>query len=416
MEKKTRYVAGVSLGVMAAGFAVTLPFGGSGAALYLQGAFEAGLVGGLADWFAVTALFRHPLGIPIPHTSLLVKNRDKLTKALVTAVETELLNAGSIAEKLKSVNISERLLQWSERQLDTEEAGRMATAVCSYIVEHLPYEQIIALLKKEAHELADSIDFAALFVRAKDEVLNREWDKMLLDYLLEKADGWIVRTETRDMLGALALKALGNIQLGGFMGFAMGAFSGFMTEDKLGGIIQSLLLTSTHDLRRDSSSGRKSIIAEIHRLLEEAPDNPKFAEGVQSLKHMLADYAENSGTIDKLVMKLKLRAADFVQQPDFAPAYALPFLKRLVGSFRSNAAAVEQTEQWIQTKLLQVIADNHNKIGGLVKENVDKLDNRTLISMLEDKVGKDLQWIRVNGALCGFIIGLLLTVIKSAVS
>ena len=72
MSLQTKYIAGISLGVMGVGFAASIPFQGTVAGDYTRG-FEAGLVGGLADWFAVTALFRHPMGIPIPHTALLPK-------------------------------------------------------------------------------------------------------------------------------------------------------------------------------------------------------------------------------------------------------------------------------------------------------------------------------------------------------
>ncbi|WP_248924677.1 DUF445 domain-containing protein [Paenibacillus hamazuiensis] len=413
MESKNKYIAGISLGVMAAGFAVTLPLPQTGIVPYLQGAFEAGLVGGLADWFAVTALFRHPLGIPVPHTSLLVKNRDKLTKALVSAVETELLNQRSITEKLKGIPIAERMLNWADNQLGTEEAARAITAACSAILQHLPYERLIAVLKQEARGFAEGIDVQALFDRAAQEAIDRGWDRKALDYLLDKAESWIIKPETQQQLGAMALKALGNIQLGGFMGFAMGAFSGFMTEDKLGGIIQSLLLNGTANLRRETSEGRQSLLTEIRSALQNAPQHPELAEGIESLKRMAGEYAENSDLIDSMVMKLKARALHAVEQPEFAGEFAVPFLKRLIASVSSNAEWMDKTESWIKQKLLQIIADNHNKIGVLVKENVDKLDNATLIAMLEDKIGKDLQWIRVNGALCGFLIGLLLTVIKT---
>ena len=80
---KSKYLAGGSLAIMALGFIATLFFPKTTLLLIIQGGFEAGLVGGIADWFAVTALFRHPLGIPIPHTSLLTRNRDKIIRSLI---------------------------------------------------------------------------------------------------------------------------------------------------------------------------------------------------------------------------------------------------------------------------------------------------------------------------------------------
>ncbi len=102
---KSRYLAGTSLAVMGAGFLITLFLPQNIAVRLLQGGFEAGLVGGFADWFAVTALFRHPMGIPIPHTSLLLKNRNKIVNSLISALETELLNKESITGRLRQMKL-----------------------------------------------------------------------------------------------------------------------------------------------------------------------------------------------------------------------------------------------------------------------------------------------------------------------
>lgn len=106
---KSRYLAGTSLAVMGAGFLITLILPQNLGVRLLQGGFEAGLVGGFADWFAVTALFRHPMGIPIPHTSLLLKNRDKIVNSLISALETELLNKESITKRLRKMKLFQGL-------------------------------------------------------------------------------------------------------------------------------------------------------------------------------------------------------------------------------------------------------------------------------------------------------------------
>ncbi len=100
-QKGSRKIARYSLMIMGVGFIATTPFHGSVWIDLLHGGFEAGLVGGLADWFAVTALFRHPLGIPIPHTALLPNNRKRITNALVSTLKNDWLSKESIQEKIK---------------------------------------------------------------------------------------------------------------------------------------------------------------------------------------------------------------------------------------------------------------------------------------------------------------------------
>ena len=89
--KRSHHLATISLSIMGIGFISVLPFQRSLWGTILEGGFESGLVGGLADWFAVTALFRHPLGIPIPHTALLPKNRTRITQAIKSMVEKDWL-------------------------------------------------------------------------------------------------------------------------------------------------------------------------------------------------------------------------------------------------------------------------------------------------------------------------------------
>src|SRR4051794_35874729 len=99
-KNKSQHLATISLAVMGTGFLATIPIQHSFWGMILQAGFEAGLVGGLADWFAVTALFRHPLGIPIPHTALLPKNRKRIIAGIISMLENDWLTKESIRKKI----------------------------------------------------------------------------------------------------------------------------------------------------------------------------------------------------------------------------------------------------------------------------------------------------------------------------
>src|SRR4051812_3880212 len=114
--KSSRKIARYSLIIMGAGYIATTPFQGSLALDLLHGGFEAGLVGGLADWFAVTALFRHPLGLPIPHTALLPNNRKRMTNALVSMLKNDWLSKESIQDKVKHIPFTEKLIPISVKE------------------------------------------------------------------------------------------------------------------------------------------------------------------------------------------------------------------------------------------------------------------------------------------------------------
>ena len=86
-----------------------------------------------------------------------------------------------------------------------------------------------------------------------------------------------------------------------------------------------------------------------------------------------------------------------------------------MNKIKEDEQTVRKIEKWLQKQVVTLVEKNHSKIGKLVQENLDKLDDKTLIEMIENNVGKDLQWIRVNGAVCGFMIGLVLEGIKAII-
>jgi uncharacterized membrane-anchored protein YjiN (DUF445 family) len=106
--------------------------------------------------------------------------------------------------------------------------------------------------------------------------------------------------------------------------------------------------------------------------------------------------------------ELKQKAVDYIEDPQFYEGYLLPQIRYALTTLREDEEKVEAMETWIKKQISIFVEKNHSKVGKLVEENLEKLDNKTLIEMVETNVGKDLQWIRVNGAVCGFLIGLVL--------
>src|SRR5919205_3156207 len=119
-KNKSHHLATISLIIMGIGFIATIPLQDSFWGNILQGGFEAGLVGGLADWFAVTALFRHPLGIPIPHTALLPKNRQRITAGIISMLENEWLTKESIRKKINTIAFTNNFIEILETEMNSQ--------------------------------------------------------------------------------------------------------------------------------------------------------------------------------------------------------------------------------------------------------------------------------------------------------
>ena len=412
MKKEARYLATVSLGVMGAGFAATLPFEHIGIVNLLQGGFEAGVVGGLADWFAVSALFRHPLGLPIPHTALLPRNRDKMTKGLVSIVEQELLSKETIRARLAGIRFLDKSLELAERELHTEAVQQALVYLCEQAVRAIEADKLVPLLEREIQSALEAVDSTALVRSILEGAVAQGYDTRALDFVLGRVEAWAIKQETRDQLGAMAIKAFEGLQTNGFMAFAVNAFVGMVSEEKLGSIVQSFILAQVEQLRYSHNSRREAVLGYVRAELAKLPRDSKLLSEVEGWMRHLPERIGFGDKLAHLVERVKDRALAFIREPEFARQYAIPMLVRLLASLRENPHAMERGEAWIQEQIAGYLEQNHGKIGQLVKENLDKLDNEKLIELVEEKVGKDLQWIRVNGAICGFVIGVGLTGLK----
>ncbi|XID94820.1 DUF445 domain-containing protein [Paenibacillaceae bacterium WGS1546] len=407
---KTRYAAGLSLIGMGAGFATTLFLPDTPTVELLKGGFEAGLVGGFADWFAVTALFRHPLGIPIPHTSLLLKNRDKIAKALVSALENELLKKESITGKLKQFQLLKLAGSAATKMIAKRDNRVAAVKFARALVEKLPLETLAPHLQSALVAIVRGADARPLTEKAIRAAIDGRLDERALDYALREGGVWAAKPETGRMLGELALRKVSEAKVGGLMGFAVQAFAGFMNEEKLGTMIQQLLLSAIHDLLLPGSESREKLLEELRaKLVELARDEGLIGTG----QAWLADKAGRPDSGKLILDSLERLRASWLAALDKEIAgggrKVVPVVRFCIRKLQAEKALMDRAESKMLSLIVDAVEANHYRIGLLIRDNIDRMNDKELVRMLEEKIGGDLQWIRVNGALCGFLIGLALT-------
>ncbi|MEH7439556.1 DUF445 domain-containing protein [Neobacillus drentensis] len=412
-KNKSQHLATISLAVMGVGFLSTLPLQHSIWGMILQGGFEAGLVGGLADWFAVTALFRHPLGIPIPHTALLPKNRKRIIAGIISMLENDWLTKESIRSKIETIPFTEKLFALFQKEITSQGVKENLITLIKHFIMKVDSKKIAPMIEKEIKQhliKLDSKDYLPLLI---DQVMVRKYDEKTLDYILKEIDEWAQKDSTKYRLGGMAVDAVENIKADGFMQFALKSFSSLVNEEKLGNIIQNLILKGVDSYRDPFNQNRQSLISHIHTKLHSIKNDEQLYGELNNLKTHLIDKWEPQEQITELLNQFQKKALDFVSEPTFFDEYLLPLLKNSLNQIEASPEKVSQFEGWIKSQISNFVDKNHEKIGKLVEENLEKLDDKTLIKMVETNVGKDLQWIRVNGAVCGFLIGLVLVGIKA---
>ena len=407
--KGSRKIAIYSLIIMGVGFIATTPFKGPILVDLLHGGFEAGLVGGLADWFAVTALFRHPLGIPIPHTALLPNNRRRVTNGLVSVLKRDWLSKESILEKVKNISFTEKLSVVFEKQVATETFRKGLMKLFKKLIDSIDVEKMTPFVKKQLKSTLSDLDMSPILSLISQKLLNEEIEKKALDHTLNKVEIYLKEEKTSHKLGAVSMNVLNNIEADGILQFALKSIQSILNEEKLGHIVQNLLLSVVKGLKQEEDPNRKALIAYIRKEIQGVSDNVALVEGVEKWKHQLLDTWEPDQTITVSLKKIQQNILEFTQEESFMDTYLMPMIQYLLDLFKDNHSTIDP---WIQNQIAILVENNHEHIGDLVQENLDKLDDQTLVDMVENNIGRDLQWIRVNGAVCGFVIGVFLTGIQ----
>lgn len=412
MESKTRKIAEASLLAMGTGFVAMLPFQEHAAARLLAGGFEAGLVGGLADWFAVTALFRHPLGIPIPHTALIPQNRDKMTDALVTMVQNNLLNKESIVEKLKEFQAAERILDYAEAILrsDVFRSGLKRAALAGLAK---PADGLWAKAVPGLAGYARSRDWVGLMMDLAGEQENvTRLGGRILDYAVDKGTDLVITEDTRRKLGRMAIQAITSLRMNGLMQFAVNAALNYFDEDQIGGAIQQTLVIKLRELGTEGHPSRTAVLDYIAKEWDKLKASESFrSEWNAKLGELAGNWVEGEQPL-RLLRSLQDSLIVRIRDGQALEEHVLPLLEQAASRLRQDEALMASFNTLLQDTTVRALEANHSRIGGLVRENIDKMSNDDLIELVEEKAGKDLQWIRVNGALCGFILGLVFTSVR----
>ncbi|HDR4724010.1 DUF445 domain-containing protein [Bacillus cereus group sp. Sample62] len=415
MSLQTKYIAGISLGVMGVGFAASIPFQGTVAGEIIQGGFEAGLVGGLADWFAVTALFRHPMGIPIPHTALLPKNRKRVTKGLIHTLENEWLTKESITNKVKEMQLAQMVLQIAEREMQSDAVKKGIVTIAEKAIVSIDTEKLAVIIERELKTYLHTINTSNILQVLVDQLVVQEYDEKTLDYILVKVKDWTAQDEARYQLGSLGMKAMENIKVDGFLQFTLKSFMNIVDEDKIGGILQKFIISNINSLQNADNSTRQLILSKIRQEIINVKENEALLQELENWKEKWIANWDATDKIKEMLEQVQQRAITFVKNEEFTDKYVIPFLQKQMNKIKEDEQTVQKIEEWLQKQVVTLVEKNHSRIGKLVQENLDKLDDKTLIEMIENNVGKDLQWIRVNGAVCGFMIGLVLEGIKAII-
>ena len=367
------------------------------AASWVKAFAEAGMVGGMADWFAVTALFRHPLGLPIPHTAIIPRNKDRIGEALANFLKENFLIAPVVARRMRNIDLAGaagRFLQAPQGQETRIRRG--ASRLIGDLAESLDDERLGGLVKGAISARLKKMEVAPLLGHALASAINEDRHVPLL----EAAIRWMARAldANEELIREMVNKrANWVLKLAGI-------------DSRIADSIVDGLRKLTIEMGTDPAHPvRVRIEAALVQLANDLQTNADTRARVETMKDDLLANRSVGLWIDTMWQKGRAAIISAARNPDAAMAGEMGEVLRSMGqSLESDPRMRRSINQFARRAVAGMAASYGGSIVKLVSETVRGWDARTVTDRLEGAVGRDLQYIRINGTLVGGLVGLVL--------
>ena len=355
---------------------------------------EAAMVGALADWFAVTALFRRPLGLPIPHTAIIPRNKDKVGDSLANFLQHNFMTEEVAREEFKQVDFAGAAARWltdpgNSRAVAEQIIGGIPTAL-----RLIRDEDVGPFLKKGMADALKDLKLAPFLAQMLAVLVADRRHQAVFDYVIglvangleqnrdllrqkihEKSPRWIPKTIDEKFFARL-LQELHNL---------------------------------LQEMKQESSEWRTRFQTATEELIENLKTSPEFEKKIQG---MLADLLANPlfrHYADQVWRDIKLQLLIDARSDNSRMADRLDGIFRIFSeALLQNTAVRDKFNAWIREFATTVVVEHRSAIADLVKRVIRKWDAEKVSRKFELYVGRDLQYIRINGTLVGGLVGLVL--------
>jgi uncharacterized membrane-anchored protein YjiN (DUF445 family) len=401
---RMRWIAGGLLIVMAATFLVARQFDDRYPALGFVRAFaEAAMVGGLADWFAVTALFRHPLGLPIPHTAIIPRNKDRIGTTLAAFLRDNFLVPGVVARRMRRVDVAGAAGRWLANPPGGD--GRLrrgAARLAAHMLEAFDQQRLGGMVKAGIGQRLRALDVSPLLGQALTAAIAEDRHLPLLDGIVKwgarllASNEQLIRQTVHDRAGAVMRWT--------------GLDETLSTKiiDGLNGLLSGIAEDPEHPLRAKAEEG---LAALAHDLMHDAVMQARVA----AVKSEIIDNPAMQRWLDGLWEQARGGMLRIARDPDKLLAGPVGDAIRQLGATLEKDARLRMTiNRFVRRAVVGMAADYGDGIVRLVSETIQGWDAGTITRRLENAVGKDLQYIRVNGTLVGGLVGVLIHAVDVA--
>jgi uncharacterized membrane-anchored protein YjiN (DUF445 family) len=405
LAKNNYYKATATVVISSCGFFLSYPFHGFWGGL-ISSSCSAAMIGGLADWFAVTALFRRPLGIKpgrIIRTEIIPRNRKRIFIALSGMVQNELLAPEILKQRVTSYNISHMFLRYLEEHGGSEDINSILDYLLEDALDKLDPKTLGQLVEQVVEQGVAGFKTSPLLLKVLNYSLAKGYDEKLVNFVVEQLLALTKHPQTGIVIYQLIKEALEAYEKGMDRRKFVDGLLLQLSPVSLAELVQKKLAETLEAIKDNSEHPlRLKLKLELVRVLDTLEHQPEVQYKIEAWKNTylsklnLGDWI-SKGLTDRTNLPIG-KLFDFLHSE----------LEQLLQSFKTDHTQQKRVDQFLKQALTNWIDREHGQIGALVRDNLNKFSNQSLVELIEDKAGNDLQMIRINGTVVGGLVGLLI--------
>lgn len=368
---------------------------------YIRATAEAAVVGGLADWFAVTALFRRPLGLPIPHTAIIPRQKDRIGQLLGNFVQNHFINREVLSTKLHEMQLGTRLGQWLQ---DPDNAGRLARGLAGGLakaVEVLPEEEVRALVHRSAVDRLQEVQLAPVLADVLSLLATDERRHLLLD----GATGFLAEAVEE-----------GRETIRGKIHEQRPWWVPPVVEEPLTRRVVAAMRQVAEDIRGNPGHPvRRKFDAALADFIARLKDSPEVIARAESIKQDVLEHPAVQGLAAALWDQAREAARRYAREP--GQVSLAPLEQAIIavgGSLQEKEAIRADFDRFLTNLVTSLLEEHRHEVAALIASTVRQWDPKLASDRIELAVGRDLQFIRFNGTLVGGLAGLVIYTVMKA--
>lgn len=366
---------------------------------YVRAFSEAAMVGALADWFAVTALFRHPLGLPIPHTNLIENSKQRLGDNLGSFVVSNFLSPQNIRPYIQKLKISGFVGEWLGKEKNQGILIKNLSDIVLDILNKLDDSIVSHFITKKVQEMTDDIKLNKIVGNGISYIIEKNDHQRMVTNLSSQIKNYII--ENDEMIKE-------RVKKGSY------TFIPSFVDNKIADKIAVGLSDFFKEIEEDPQHEIRTLITQkIHEFSVDLKEDPKWDEEFTNIKNDLLKGNKLEEYSNDIWISIKNTLKNELQEEQ---STLKMYLSRNLNEFSENLKTDEnlqnKIDDWVRVTAYKYILKNTHQFGNLISSTVGNWQGKELSEKLELEVGKDLQFIRVNGTLVGGLVGLIIYTIS----